>query len=312
MYGNLLLTVTKSHERSGRPDMNRDTHHELKRGPTGRRSSKRTTLGLYLSRHESRRSPFPRKSSDMQKPIQRVHVTLKFETKIRRLDIFALVNLISAAPTLQKLEDRSQEEDRMARARYPRSSVEAGQKCIKIKGARKSNILLSFGKIGACLHQLLNLRNENLLSTPVASMHMISKKRLEWCWNGYFDEIVQSYDSHNRQWRSADAWRGNCVCQRVGYILDNESPRKHASSIVARKVLRWKRVIPYEWINGQKPHPSKNGIRIPCNTEIFVSYCAFRLVKFVLWIWLINFEDTSKTGGVITQHLLPARLRPLQ
>ena len=27
---------------------------------------------------------------------------------------------------------------------------------------------------------------------------------------------------------------------------------------------------PYEWINGQKPHLIKNGIRIPCNTENFV------------------------------------------
>ena len=26
----------------------------------------------------------------------------------------------------------------------------------------------------------------------------------------------------------------------------------------------------YEWINGQKPHLSKKGIRIPCNTENFV------------------------------------------
>ena len=26
----------------------------------------------------------------------------------------------------------------------------------------------------------------------------------------------------------------------------------------------------YEWINGQKPHLNKNGIRIPCNTENFV------------------------------------------
>ena len=26
----------------------------------------------------------------------------------------------------------------------------------------------------------------------------------------------------------------------------------------------------YEWINGQKPHHIKNGIRIPCNTENFV------------------------------------------
>ena len=26
------------------------------------------------------------------------------------------------------------------------------------------------------------------------------------------------------------------------------------------------------------------------------SYCGSRLVKFVFWIWLINFEDTFKTG----------------
>ena len=27
---------------------------------------------------------------------------------------------------------------------------------------------------------------------------------------------------------------------------------------------------PYEWINGQKPHLIKNGIRIQCNTVNFV------------------------------------------
>ena len=43
----------KSHERSGRPDINRDTCHELKRGPTARRSSNARHLGLCLSRHEA-------------------------------------------------------------------------------------------------------------------------------------------------------------------------------------------------------------------------------------------------------------------
>ena len=52
-----------------------------------------------------------------------------------------------------------------------------------------------------------------------------------------------SYDSHHRQWRSANAWRGNCVCQRIGYILDNESRPEHASSIIVRSALRWKRVF---------------------------------------------------------------------
>ena len=35
----LVVSHGRSHERSGRPDKNRDTCHELRRGPTGRRSS---------------------------------------------------------------------------------------------------------------------------------------------------------------------------------------------------------------------------------------------------------------------------------
>ena len=43
------------------------------------------------------------------------------------------------------------------------SSVEAGQKCVKIKGAPKSNILLILGKkVPDCINSK-NLRNENLL-----------------------------------------------------------------------------------------------------------------------------------------------------
>ena len=38
-----------------------------------------------------------------------------------------------------------------------------------------------------------------------ASMHMISKKDLSDAEMDSSDEIVQSYDSHNRQWRSANA-----------------------------------------------------------------------------------------------------------
>ena len=81
---------------------------------------------------------------------------------------------------------------------------------------------------------------------------------------------MQSYDSQNRQWRSVNAWRGNSVRQRIGYVLDNESPREHASSIIARKALRCKRIFLRmdQW--SKKPHLIKNGIRIICNTENFV------------------------------------------
>ena len=28
------------------------------------------------------------------------------------------------------------------------------------------------------------------------------------------------------------------LCERIGYVLDNESPREYASSLIARKALR--------------------------------------------------------------------------
>ena len=69
--------------------------------------------------------------------------------------------------------------------------------------------------------------------------------------------------------RSADAWKGHSAHQRIGFFLEFENPRNHASNIVARKLCD-ENGYPYEWINGQKPHLIKNGIRIICNTENFV------------------------------------------
>ena len=53
----LVVNRDKSHERPGRPDIKRDTCHELKQGPTGRRSSSARQLGVAYFRTWSRRSP---------------------------------------------------------------------------------------------------------------------------------------------------------------------------------------------------------------------------------------------------------------
>ena len=50
----------------------------------------------------------------------------------------------------------------------------------------------------------------------------------------------------------------------------------------------------YEWINGQKPHLIKNGIRIILQYGELRSYCGTRLVKFILWIF-IDLKDTFET-----------------
>ena len=160
-----------------------------------------------------------------------LRVILEFETKILRSDTCAQVNFMSVAPTLQNLRIG------LKRRQSGKSKVPTKQRGCWPKECWNSRSMMEqhsshLRKIGACLHQLLNLRNENLLSTPECQCTWSAKKGLEWCWNGYFDGIVQSYDGRNRQWRSANAWRGNCVCQRIGYILDNESPRKNASNIV--------------------------------------------------------------------------------
>ena len=88
----------------------------------------------------------------MPKPIQRVKFTkaIARHTKIRdqnpSLGYICPGEPHQRSPNAPKFEDRSQEEDRVARARCPRSSVEADQKCVSIKGASKSSILLTFGK----------------------------------------------------------------------------------------------------------------------------------------------------------------------
>ena len=63
-----VVNLDQSHERSGRPDKNRGNHHELKRGPTGRRSSNARQLGCVFQDMKPPKSIL-RKSSDMQKPI---------------------------------------------------------------------------------------------------------------------------------------------------------------------------------------------------------------------------------------------------
>ena len=69
-----VINRDKSHDRPGRPDVKSDTCHELRQRPLGRRSSNARQLGCVFHDMKPPKSIL-RKSSDMQKPIQRVKVT---------------------------------------------------------------------------------------------------------------------------------------------------------------------------------------------------------------------------------------------
>ena len=92
------------------------------------------------------------------------YVMLTFETKNPSLGMICPGEPHRRNPQCSKFWGSVSGRDRVARARCPRSSVEAGLKYSKQKNKTAFSHLR---RIGVCLrHHILNLRNENLLSTP--------------------------------------------------------------------------------------------------------------------------------------------------
>ena len=142
------------------------------RGPTGRRSSNARQLGCVFQDMKPPKSIL-RKSSDMQKAIQCVKFTRAIARHTKILDQNPSLGYIcpgephERSPNAPKFEDRSQEETEWQEQGAREAAWKLAKSVLKLKEHGKSSILLTFGKVGACLHQLINLRNENLLSTPV-------------------------------------------------------------------------------------------------------------------------------------------------
>ena len=67
-------------------------------------------------------------------------------TKILRSDIIAQVSLMSVAPTLQKFEDRFQEETEWQEEGAREAAWKVAKSALKIQGEQHSNILPTFGK----------------------------------------------------------------------------------------------------------------------------------------------------------------------
>ena len=126
------------HDRPGKPDKRSDK--KLGQKSSERRSSNARQLGCVFQ------DMTPPKSilwmcTDMRKPIQRVKFTkaIARHTKIRdqnpSLGYICPGEPHERSPNAPEFEERSQEETEWQEQGAPRSSVEAGQKCVEIKGA---------------------------------------------------------------------------------------------------------------------------------------------------------------------------------
>ena len=108
----------------------------------------------------------------MQKPIQRVKFTkaIARHTKIRdqnpSLGFFCLGEPHQRSPNAPKFEDRSQEETEWQEQGAREAGWKLAKSVLKLKEKNRQHSS-HLPKIFFCLHQIFNLRNENLLSTPV-------------------------------------------------------------------------------------------------------------------------------------------------
>ena len=152
----------------GKPDKRSD--EKLGQKSSKRRSSDARQLGCVSQDMTPPKSVLG-KSTDMRKPIQRVKFTkaIARHTKISDQNP-SLGNICPGepherSPNAPKFEDRSQEETEWREQSAREAAWKLAKSVLKLKEKTKQHSS-HLRKIGACLHQLLNLRNENLLSTP--------------------------------------------------------------------------------------------------------------------------------------------------
>ena len=235
-----VINYVKGHDRSGRSDEKRD--HELKRGPTGRRSSIARQLGCVFQDMKPPKSIL-RKSTNMPKPIQRVKFkkAIARHTKIRdqnpSLGYVCQGEPHQRSPNASKFVGRSQEETEWQEQGAREAAWKLAKNVFKLKEHEKATSF-SPSENWCLLASNLEPEEREFVVDSGASMHMISIKDLS---DAELDTLTKSCSptiviTANGEVQTLE--EANCLCQRIGYILDYESPRKHASSIVAWKVLR--------------------------------------------------------------------------
>ena len=140
-------------------------------------------------------------------------------------------------------------------------------------------------------------------------MHMISKKNLSDAAMGTLTKscsptIVTTANGEVQTLEEATVYDKELDIFLTMKVLDN------TPAVLSLGKLCDENGYSYEWINGQKPHLIKDGIRIPCNTEnLFRSWfqaCQVRLQD------LHQLQGHLQDRRVFAHHLLPARLLHLQ
>ena len=215
-----------------------------------------------------------RKCTDTPKPIQRVKFTkaIARHTKIRdqnpSLGYICPGEPHQRSPNAPKFEDRSLEETEWQEQGAREAAWKLAKNMLKLQEHERATFFSPSEK--RCLPaSTLKPEEREFVVDSAASMHMISKKDLS---DAEIDTLTKSCSP-------------TIVITANGEVQTHEEATVYVKELdifLTMKVLENTPAVlslgklcdengySYEWINGQKPHLIKDGIRRICNTENFV------------------------------------------
>ena len=247
--------VNYGHDRSGQPGKKRD--HELERGSTGRQSSNARQLGCVFQDMKPPKSIL-RKSTNMQRPIQRVKFTkaIARHTKIRDQNpshgYICPGEPHQRSPNAPKFEDRSQEETEWQEQGAHKAAWKLAKSGLKLKEHERATFFSP--SENRCL-RASNLKPEEreFVVDSGASMHMISKKDLsdaemDTLTKSSSPTIVITCNGEVQTHEEATVYAKELDIFLTMKVLDN------TPAVLSLGKLCDENGYSYEWINGPKPH----------------------------------------------------------
>ena len=210
----------------------------------------------------------------MPKPIQRVKFTkaIARHTKIRdqnpSLGYICPSEPHKRSPNAPKFEDRSLEETEWQELGAREAAWKLAKNVFKLKEHERA-AFFSSPENRCHLASTLKPEEREFVVDSSASMHMISKKHLS---NAEMDTLTKSCSptiviTANGEMQTHE--------EAIVYVKESDifltmKVLDNTPAVLSLGKLCDENGYSYEWINDQKPHLIKDGIRIICNTENFV------------------------------------------
>ena len=198
-----------------------------------------------------------------------LHVTPKFETKIPRSVAFICPGEPhERSPNAPKFEDRSQEETEWQEQGAREAAWKLAKSVFKLKVHERATFFSPLEN-RCLLASTLQLEEREFVVDSGASMHMISKKDLsdaemDTLTKSCSPSIVITANGEVQKHEEATVYVQELDVFLTMKVLEN------TPAVLSLGQLFDENGYSFEWINGQKPHLIRDGIRIACNTENFV------------------------------------------